>query len=76
VLDHFYQVSDAFLAMLAFYVNVEATDFFNAADTLHVEENFIFKFLPILGVDVESLLGFLRVVQIFVDLEIVVCLLE
>lgn len=62
--------------MLAFYVNVEATDFFNAADTLHVEENFIFKFLPILGVDVESLLGFLRVVQIFVDLEIVVCLLE
>ena len=62
--------------MLAFYVNVEATDFFNAADTLHVEENFIFKFLPILGVDVESLLGFLRVVQIFVDLEIVVCLRE
>jgi len=76
VLDHFYQVSDAFLAMLAFYVNVEATDFFNAADTLHVEENFIFKFLPILGVDFEGLLGFLRVVQIFVDLEIVVCLLE
>lgn len=62
--------------MLAFYVNVEAADFFNAADALHVEENLIFKFLPILGVDVESLLGFLRVVQIFVDLEIVVCLLE
>jgi hypothetical protein len=62
--------------MLAFYVNVEAADFFNAADALHVEENLIFKFLPILGVDVKGLLGFLRVVEIFVDLEIVVCLLE
>ncbi len=76
VLYHFYQVSDALLAMLAFDVDIKTADFLNAADSLNVEEDLIFKFLAIFSVDVEGLLGPLRVVEIFVDLEVVVILLE
>jgi hypothetical protein len=61
--------------MLAFDVDIKTADFLNAANSLNVEEDLIFKFLAIFSVDVEGLLWPLRIVELFIDLEVVVILL-
>lgn len=62
--------------MVALDVNVEAAHFFYAADALHVEKDFVFLLLAVLGVDVQDLLRILGVVEFVVDLEVVVLVVD
>lgn len=58
--------------MLALYIDVKTAYFLDTAHALHVKEDFVFKLLTVLCVNIKGLFFVLRVVELFIDLEIVV----